>query len=280
MDIQSRTGFEKLSKNWVVSEKRPAGSIYIPPNGTRELPVPKVHNAPTRAAGVRRQPEGAEWLLTPFAAVAFVGFAIVAIPVLLIRGAARSMAPGEKPSEQTLAVPAGKPSEQTPVTPAPEAIGSHDKYLLWMAEIASNEQYLSELDASFIEAFKIARRAQADRPGAHASDSESENRNTAASEREKFVLELGLDRIAFLIPDDGTLPYLTTCARARVTEASSTRANFRTFETCYSTQIAMEDPVSVKIDGFKAALALHAHKLAEMQVNDMTVDVQKSTTAK
>jgi hypothetical protein len=149
--------------------------------------------------------------------------------------------------------------------PVPPVSGIEQKYLSWTNEIAAQEQYLSELNASFVEAFKIKRRAQADRAIVGISNSEQAKPGTGAPEP-PMIVQLGMTWIRLLVPDDGTLPYLTTCALAREVRSS------RTFETCYNTKIAIEDPVAVNIEAFKAALALHAQKVAEMQVADLTVD--------
>jgi hypothetical protein len=53
----------------------------------------------------------------------------------------------------------------------------------WGEKITSDEQYLSELDASFVEAFKVARRAQAERGSIGPSDSGQAKPKTAESER-------------------------------------------------------------------------------------------------
>jgi len=127
-----------------------------------------------------------------------------------------------------------------------------------MEQISSDKQYVADLHTSFVEAFKIARAARSKSPDVDAG----------AAAREKIVVRLGLDRILLLIPTNGALPYLTTCAWSSINE--------RAFETCYTMNIQSYGPaVLPNVDALKASLILQAKKVAEMQVSDLTTDAPK-----
>src|SRR5437899_495259 len=193
IDIESK----KPSKIWVLFDERPAASIYIPPDRTTERG--------THREGDNLIPKRSNLGHPPL--VVMIPLLIIAVPVALVLEGAKSR---EKASEISVA----KAEKASAVA------ALHQKYLSWMGKIASDEQYLSEHDAYFVETFKITRRAQTERAAILADERESANLATAAFDREKFVLELGIHRILFLIPDDGTLPYLSTCASARVARSS------------------------------------------------------------
>jgi len=246
IDIESK----KPSKIWVLFDERPAASIYIPSDRTTERGTHREGDT------LNLYPKRSRFLEWHPPLTALIPALIIEAPILLVAKVTQSE----------------EPSRQTPVAPASEVIALHQKYLSWMEKIASDEQYLSEHDAYFVETFKMTRRAQTERAAILADERESANLATAAFDREKFVLELGIHRILFLIPDDGTLPYLSTCASARVAR-SSFGANSREFESCYTTRVQMEAP---NIDALKAALAIHAQRVAEMQATDLTADVQKN----
>jgi len=173
IDIESK----KPSKMWVLFDERPAASIYIPPDRTTERGTHREGDT------LNLYPKRSRFLEWHPPLTALIPALIIEAPILLVAKVTQSE----------------EPSRQTPVAPASEVIALHQKYLSWMEKIASDEQYLSEHDAYFVETFKMTRRAQTERAAILADERESANLATAAFDREKFVLELGIHRILFLI---------------------------------------------------------------------------------